>query len=118
VSPKEVVLGMGIWRPDGPALRRIRDRIDKKRKAWTKARDDKRMRAHFELGGESLKRPPQGFDKDHPLLEDLKRKDFVGFCTLKPDAILDRKFPDRTLKAFASAKPFMKYLCAALDLPF
>jgi uncharacterized protein (DUF2461 family) len=29
------------------------------------------------MAGESLKRPPAGYDADHPLIEDIKRKDFA-----------------------------------------
>ncbi len=38
----------------------------------------------LDLGGESLKRAPRGFDPDHPLIEDLKRKDFVCFTDIEP----------------------------------
>ena len=38
------------------------------------------FRALCNIGGESLKRrlPPQGYDGNHPFIEDIKRKDFVG----------------------------------------
>ena len=41
--------------------------------------DDDAFAAAFEQGGESLKRGPKGFDPDHPLIDQLKRKDFVAF---------------------------------------
>ena len=37
----------------------------------------------FELTGLSLKRPPRGFDPNHPMIEDLKRKDFVAITSLR-----------------------------------
>ena len=39
---------------------------------------DPKFRRHFELGGESLSRPPRGFDKDHELIGDIKRKSFIA----------------------------------------
>lgn len=118
VSPTELMLGFGIWRPDGPALAKIRARIDRKPGEWVKVRDDGKMAALFTLGGESLKRPPQGYPKDHPLAADLKRKDFVGMHTGKAKDFLDPAFPKVMLEAFAAAKPFMRFLCKALELPF
>jgi uncharacterized protein (TIGR02453 family) len=77
IAPDEVFLGVGLWRPDSTALAAIRDRISVKQAEWLRARDDKSFKQHFHLGGESLTRPPRGFDKDHPLIEDIKRKDFA-----------------------------------------
>ena len=45
----------------------------------------------FRLGGEALKRPPAGFDRDHPLIEELKRKDFIAVADLsESDATAER----------------------------
>ena len=37
----------------------------------------------WELSGDSLKRPPRGYPADHPLIEDLKRKDHIAVTHLK-----------------------------------
>jgi uncharacterized protein (TIGR02453 family) len=73
LSPTEVFAGSGIWHPDGKTLAQIRQAIVENPDGWRKATRKRGMR----LGGDSLKRPPRGFDPDHPLIEDLKRKDFV-----------------------------------------
>jgi len=36
----------------------------------------------FHLGGDSYKRPPQDVDAEHPLIDDLKRKSFIGMAEL------------------------------------
>jgi len=50
--------------------------------AWIAARDDVTFRGYFNLSGEALKRAPRGYSSDHPLLEDLKRKDFIAIGDL------------------------------------
>jgi uncharacterized protein (TIGR02453 family) len=88
-------------------------------KGWKRARDDKKFAALYgELGGDSLKRPPRGFDPDHPLVEDLKRKDFVGFHELKPAALTKPAFLGDVVTSYRTAKPLVTFLCDALDLPF
>ena len=78
IDPDEVFLGVGLWRPESSGLAAIRDRISNKQAEWLRARDDKAFKRHFHLGGQSLTRPPRGFDKEHPLIEDIKRKDFIA----------------------------------------
>jgi len=41
-----------------------------------------KVRRKLELGGDSLKRPPRGFDPNHRFIEDIGRKDFVASAGL------------------------------------
>jgi uncharacterized protein (TIGR02453 family) len=77
LEPKGVFAAAGIWRPAAPSQRRIRDAIAGDAQGWKRA-TGKPFAGAYELIGESLKRPPPGFDAGNPLIEDLKRKDFVG----------------------------------------
>ncbi|MBL1218983.1 MAG: TIGR02453 family protein [Planctomycetes bacterium] len=66
-------LGVGIWRPDRDALAHIRKRIVAKPKEWDAANQAKSYRKHFKDSGDSLKRPPRGFNPDHPYIDDPKQ---------------------------------------------
>lgn len=116
LQPGESFLGVGLWRPDSPTLRKIRDAIVAKPKAWTSARDA--FAARFELAGERLKKPPRGFEADHPLVEDLKRKDFIGTVALGDDQVLAADFPGRFVAACRDGEPLVKWLCGAVEVPF
>ncbi len=70
------------------------------------------------LGGETLQRPPRGFDAEHPLIDDLKRKDFVTFCELDEQAACAPDFLDRHAGICRSAAPFTKFLADAIGLPW
>lgn len=118
IDPDEVFIGVGLWHPDNPTLAKIRDAIVARPGPWVAARDDKVFRKHFRLGGESLKRPPRGFDADHPLIEDLKRKDFIAACTLDHEHLYKRTIANRVEKTMASATPLMRFLCRAIEVPF
>ena len=119
LQPDAVFLGTGLWQPDPPALAKVRKKIVADPKAWKSARDAKAFRDAFgELDGESLKRPPKGFDPEHPFVEDLKRKDFVGFAKWKVSAATKADFPDAVAKAWKGSNKLMTFLCGALKLPY
>jgi len=118
IAPDECFLGVGAWRPDGKAVERIRRAIDEEPARWRRATRDKKFCRYFTLEGDRLKRPPRGFPADHPLIEDLKRKDFVGMGPLATEDVLDPAFPDRVATSFAAARGMMRFLCQALDVPF
>ena len=65
-----------------------------------------------------MKRSPRGFDDDHPLIDDLKRKDFIGVSELPEIVIHDDQFTKHVATAFGASKPLMRFLCQAVDVPF
>ena len=67
---------------------------------------------------ETLKRPPSGYDPDHPLIEDLKRKGFVAVVELDEKAVTSAGFPDELARTFQASAPLMRFLCEAVGVPF
>ena len=118
IAPDECFLAVGVWRPDRESLGRIRHAIVEQPDRWRRAIRDRKFRKHFEPRGDSLKRAPRGFPADHPLIEDLKRTDFLGLCQLGEQDVLDEGFPDSVATSFAASRPFMRFLCEALKVPF
>lgn len=118
IAPQECFLGAGIWRPDSTALGQIREAIRDKGEKWQAARDDTDFAQHFALGGESLKNAPRGYAKDHPLLEDLKRKDFIAIEHFDRDQVLSDDFLQDTVAHFDYASRYMQFLCGALGVRF
>ena len=111
-------IGAGIWHPASDALGAIRRHIDENQPAWKKAKSARRFRKTFELSGESLKTVPRGFDPDHPAIEDLRRKDFMGIARVTQKEIGSADFVKQTTGTLRAAKPLMSFLCEALDVPF
>src|SRR5690349_2619404 len=75
-EPDGCFVAAGIWHPDNVSLNRIRQAIVVNAPAW------KKIRRNLELGGDRLSRPPRGFDPAHPLIEDLKYKDYIAAVDL------------------------------------
>lgn len=117
LQPGACFAGLGLWHPASKDLRAIRDAIVEDPDRWVAARDDANLREHLEFGGgESLKRAPRGVDADHPLIEDLKRKDFLASTQLDDDAVLDEDLPLRVAEIFRAGLPLVAFLCGALGL--
>ena len=117
IEPGEIFIGIGMWHPEASALKAVREAIVDSPAKWKRARDDAKFKKHFELRGESLKRPPRGFDAEHPYIEDLKRKDHIAVCEIGAKEITKPGFVKLVAERFAAAKPYVKFLGGALDLP-
>jgi uncharacterized protein (TIGR02453 family) len=110
--------GAGMWHPDSPSLKGIREAMVEDPKAWKRAVGGKRFRDAYKLEGDRLKRPPRGFDPEHPLAEELKWKDFIGVAQVSKKMVTSPDLPKELAKVFGAATPLMKFLCEAVSVPF
>lgn len=118
LDPDECFLGAGTWRPERGTLAKIRAAIDQDPKAWKKARDQKAFRETFELAGESLKTSPRDYDKDHPMIQDLRRIDFIAISPLDPSDLIRPDVVKTLIDRIKKARPMMSFLCGAIDTPY
>ena len=118
LEPARAFLGVGMWRPDAASLRRIRERIGARPAEWQRVLGDAAFGRKFVLGGESLTRPPRGFDKNHPCIEDIKRKSFIATHELDIEACLEPQFQRVVESSFRDAEAFMHFLCKAVGVRF
>lgn len=110
--------GGGLWRPEPATLRRMREFMVDNPGAWTQATRGAAFRREFALGGDSLVRPPRGFPADHPLIEDLRRKDYVASRRFDAATIVGPQLKREILRGLRGSAPLVDYLCAGLDLEF
>jgi len=65
-----------------------------------------------------LSRPPRGYAPDDPLIDYLKRKDFIAVTDLTDADALSPSFIDRFTAVCTAASPLMRVLTKALALQF
>ncbi|MDD4891513.1 MAG: TIGR02453 family protein, partial [Phycisphaerae bacterium] len=70
IAPREFWMAVGMWKPDGETLARVRTYMAEHPAEYLAARDSRAFRSRWEIVGDALKRPPRGFDPNHPLIED------------------------------------------------
>jgi uncharacterized protein (TIGR02453 family) len=118
LSPGEIFLGGGIWHPDTATALRIREAIVDDSDAWRRATRTGAFAKTFTLGGDSLKRPPAGFDAGHPFVDDLKRKDFFGWTSVTEQQVTAPGFVAEYAGLCRGVWPLVRFLCEALELPY
>ena len=117
ISQSDIFVGGGVWKPDNSALTMIREGIDDQQTRWKRIRNAKKLKSEFEMRGDSLKRPPRGFDLEHPLIDDLKRKDHLYVGEIPKEELLKPTIVKTIAAKFKTMKPFVAFLCESMRLP-
>ena len=119
VEPGGCFVGAGLWHPETPTQRRVRQFIHENPAGWTAATRAPAFKRRFALDdSEMLVRMPHGFPADSPLADDLRRRNFVAMRTLDDDLVTGPRLLSTLARDLAALAPLMDYLCAALDLEF
>ena len=118
LEPGNVFAGTGIWHPDSETLAKVRNAIVANPRRWRKALSSVQFSTTHKFEGESLVRPPKGYDPDHPHIEDLKRKDFVTVVPYQEEDACAPGFIDRFAESCRAAAPLMEFLTRAVGLPW
>jgi uncharacterized protein (TIGR02453 family) len=118
IATDECFLGAGCWHPEADMLGCIREHITENPKRWFAVRDDRKFALHWALAGDSLRRPPRGYAADHPAIDDLKRKDFIGLASLSAAEVTGSGLVKLAAERFAAATPLMKFLCEAQGVQY
>lgn len=118
IDTDEIFFGGGIWSPPAPQLNTIRDFIANNARSWARIRNSRKVQDAGGIKGDSLKRPPRGFDEQHLHIEDLQRKSFYIMSKCMPELARSAEFIDEVAQGFARAAPLNRFICEALELPF
>jgi uncharacterized protein (TIGR02453 family) len=119
LQPGNVFVGAGIWKPDGPALDKIRNTIVEYPDRWQAAFGDRQLWQRFgDIEGERLKRAPRGFDADHEHVEHLKLKSFFLHRTLDESLATTPGLINEVAAAYTDSVPLVRFLTRAVGLPF
>ena len=117
LAPGDVFAGAGMWHPEPATLGKVRDAIAGNPLRWQRLLSENGSET-FKLEGESLKRPPKGYDPSHPLIEDLKRKDFLVTAHFDEKVVYSPEFIDRYTDFCSRSAPLMEFLTKAVGLPW
>ena len=114
IAPKWVFAGGGLYRPERPALVRIRERIASDPRAFRRVSESPGMKKMGGLKGEQLARVPRGYPADHPAAEYLRFKQFVAFREWPPELATSPRFWPELLSTLRAVAPLVAYLNTTL----
>ncbi len=116
LQPGQVFAAAGIWMPDSATLLKIREAVAANPVRWESIVNEDSFASTFTLEGDSLKRPPRGFDPDHPLIETLKLKSFAATTVFDQEAACSTRFIDIYADTCRIAAPFSEFLTKTVGL--
>jgi uncharacterized protein (TIGR02453 family) len=111
LEPDGCFAAAGVWHPDAATLKKIRAAIVQRPDAWRAV-----CRSGLKIEGGKLARPPKGYDADHPLIEDLKWKDYVTSISFSEVKVCRPGFISDFTAACRRMGPLVKFLTEALGL--
>jgi uncharacterized protein (TIGR02453 family) len=103
--------GGGIYHPDPVTLRRIRLAIVEDTRGWAAV-----TKAGLEIEGDRLTRAPAGIAASHPLIDDLRLKDFYALEAFSQREVCAPGFFDRYVACCEHVSPLVSFLTRALGL--
>ncbi|ASE60114.1 DUF2461 domain-containing protein [Chryseobacterium indologenes] len=112
MEPGKSFLAGGIYMPEPSVLKEVRKEISLYGNDFLNILNQKDFKKHFpELDQQDkLKKIPQGFEKEDPMGEYLKLKNFIVLYHLKDEEVLDKNAADKMSKIFKLMKPFNDFL--------
>ncbi|MFN2369573.1 MAG: DUF2461 domain-containing protein [Candidatus Krumholzibacteriia bacterium] len=118
LEPGGCFMAVGLWRPDNPTLKLVRERLVTDPDSWREAVGGRAFRQAFTVTGESLKRAPRGYDPDHPLAEVLKLKDVTAFTPLRQKQVTAPGFLAEFTGQCRTGGALVRWICGALGQPY
>ena len=114
IEPGKSFLAGGVYQPEPFVLKEIRKEISMNAKGFLKILEQKDFRNHFRgLSVENkLQRVPAGFEKDDPMAEYLKLKNFIVVHPISDESLLKENAAKDFAKIFKSIKPLNDFLNA------
>ena len=116
ITPEGSFLAVGFWQPNKEDLLRIRKEFELDGNTITEileSKDIKRMFGGFHKGN-SLKKSPKGFDKNHPNIKLINKKDFILMKRFTDKEVLHKNFQKTVLNSFEIIRPFFDYMSSVL----
>jgi uncharacterized protein (TIGR02453 family) len=112
LSKDGLYIGTGIYMPDGPTLRRLREAIadDASGRTIASIVAGLRRKKYSVSTHETTATAPRGYADDHPRIELLRMKDLHAGKQLPPSALSTRKALDRVVVVMADVKLLSDWL--------
>ncbi len=115
IEPGNSFVGGGFWGPDSADIKRIRDEFAADDKPIRAILADKTFVKYFgELKGEELKTAPTGFDREHPAIDLIRKKQFVVFRKFTDKEVLSESFLHEIRLTFEAMRPWFDYMSSVL----
>jgi uncharacterized protein (TIGR02453 family) len=116
LDPAGSFTAAGFYRPEAPALHRLRSKLAADPAGWSKLTKSLAAKNLTLDTGDALAKPPRGFDPPNQAIADaLKLKSWIVQRPLAQSEMQDRRLLDHLADFALAAAPLLKYGWSALD---
>ena len=114
IEPGKSFLAGGVYQPDTSVLKEIRKEISINSNEFLSILEQDEFRNNFRglSVGQKLQRVPAGFEKDDPMAEFLKLKNFIVVHPVSNEALMKEDAAKNFAQIFKSIKPLNDFLSA------
>ena len=115
LEPGKSFLGVGFWAPEKEDLLRIRKELEVGADEYRQIIEKKTLKKYWgSLSGDEVKSAPNGFSKDHPDIDLIKKKQHVFIKNITDQDVHSKDFVDIIDEHFQSIRPFFDYMSNVL----
>lgn len=115
IEPGNSVAGGGFYGPNKEDLKRIRKEFEMDGDSIRKIINAPEFVNTFgELKGDGVKTAPQGFSKDHPNIDLIRKKQFYAMRSFTDKEVLSSGFVDLVVDSYQAIRPFFDYMSEVL----
>jgi len=116
LEPNNSFVGGGFWSPNSADLLRIRKEFETNDTEISKIISDETFVKYFgEIQGEEgAKIAPKGFDKNHPAIDLIKKKQYVVMRKFSDKEVFSDNFQKEVIATFLSMRFFFDYMSEVL----
>jgi uncharacterized protein (TIGR02453 family) len=109
-------VGGGFWEPNAADLIRMRKEIEMDASELRAIIAEESFQKYFKtLEGEELKTAPKGFDKTHPDIDLIRKKQFLLTRSFTNKEVLSANFQSEVIATFKAMRPFFDYMSDVLS---
>jgi uncharacterized protein (TIGR02453 family) len=110
IQPGGSFMGGGIWQPEPELLSKVRQEIDYNSSEFNQIINKKSFVDLFgKISGESLVRPPKGYEADNPNIGLLKLKQYIVHREFDDDLVTSQHFIKELTTCYKEALPFFHF---------
>lgn len=115
IRPGESFLAGGFWEPNKEDLLRIRKEFEMDASEIREIINNPTFLKYFgKLEGESLKTAPRGFDKEHPNMDLIRRKQFIVTRSFTDEEVFSPNFLEEINNSYKAMRPYFDYMSEIL----
>ncbi len=115
ISPGDSFIATGFWEPNKEDLFRIRKEFEIDDSQIRKIISTKKFKEIWgDFVGDELKTAPKGFDKEHPAIDLIRKKQYIFTKKFDDKEVVSAEFLNKIDDAFKTIRPYFDYMSDVL----